>query len=106
MGIGNAVVTMLAGLILLASAPAQAQGNGTAAEVTDRATLKAFVEKARGYLSDMATVRDIAQMGHDFRVDGPWNAGDMFLITMTRERRGAHARREPDGGCQGSRRRA
>ena len=84
MGIGNAVVTMLAGLILLASAPAQAEGNGTAAEVTDRATLKAFVEKARGYLSDMATVRDIAQMGHDFRVDGPWNAGDMFLITMTK----------------------
>ena len=39
MGIGNAVVTMLAGLILLASVPAQAEGNGTAAEVTDRATL-------------------------------------------------------------------
>ena len=77
-------VAVLAAWIVLAGAPAHADNGTTAAEVTDRPTLQAFVETAKEYLEGLTTVRDIAEMGHFFRVDGRWNAGDMFLITMTR----------------------
>lgn len=43
----SAVVAMLAAFVLLASAPVYADGKPTAAEVTDGATLKAFVEGAK-----------------------------------------------------------
>ena len=83
MSMRNAVVTTLAALVVLASAPVYADGRTTAGEVTDRPTLKAFVEAAKEYLEGLTTVAEIAQMAHFFRVDGPWNAGDMYLMTMT-----------------------
>ena len=76
---------IFAAFVLLTSPPVYADSGPTAGEVTDRPTLKAFVEKAKDYLEGLTTVRQIAQMAHFFRVDGPWNAGDMFLITMTRK---------------------
>ena len=77
-------ITVLAASILLASAPVQAESGTTAGEVTDRPTLKAFVETGKEYLEGLTTVTEIAEMAHFFRIDGPWNDGDMFLITMTR----------------------
>ena len=80
MSMRNVVV---AAFVVLASAPVYADGRTTAGEVTDRPTLKAFVETAKEYLEGLTTVTEIAQMAHFFRVDGPWNAGDMYLMTMT-----------------------
>ena len=68
--------------VLLTSPPIYADSGPTTGEVTDRPTLKAFVEKAKNYLEGLTTVRQIAQIAHFFRVYGPWNAGDMFLITI------------------------
>ena len=81
----SSAIAILAAFILTAGTPAIADDKVTAAEVTDRPTLKAFVEGAKEYLEGRTTVKEISQTAHFFRVDGPWNAGDMFLITMTRD---------------------
>ena len=87
MGMRKVALAALASLVLLGgSASVHADSPTTASEVTeDRSTLKAFVETAKEYLVGLTTVKEVARMAHFFRVDGQWNAGDMFLITMTRD---------------------
>ena len=85
MGMRNAAASILTAFIVLTGVPVYAGAGTTAAEVSDRATLKAFVETAREYLKSLTTVTEIARMAHELRVDGPWNTGNMFLITMTRD---------------------
>ncbi len=76
-------VATLTAFVLLASAPVYADAKPTASEVTDRPTLKAFVESAKEFIEDRTSLTEIARLRDVWRGDGPWNAGDMFLITMT-----------------------
>ena len=68
MSIRRVTALTLSALLLLASVtacsdePHTASDAVAATEVTDRATLKAFVEGARDYLEGVTTVRGIAQL--------------------------------------------
>ncbi len=55
----------------------------TASEVTDRPTLRAFVEGAKDYLESVTTVTGIARLRDAFRSEGPWKSGSLFLTTLT-----------------------
>jgi len=55
----------------------------TASEVTDRTTLKAFVEDVRVYQESITTVTGIARLRDFFRTEGRYKSGSIFLITMT-----------------------
>lgn len=83
MSMRSRAVAMFAAFVMLAGAPVWADDRITAKEVTDRHTLKAFVESAKNYLEGLTTLSEIAQLREVLRANGPWNAGDMFLITMT-----------------------
>ena len=51
-------------------------GRITASEVTDRATLRTFVEGAKSHVESITTVTGIARLG-------PWKSGSIFLMTLT-----------------------
>lgn len=54
-----------------------------ATEVTDRPTLKTFVEGAAIYVSSSTTVAEIAQLRDVFRAEGRWKQGSLYLTIMT-----------------------
>lgn len=80
---------LLAGVSACSDEPDAATKAGTpidgvhATEVTDRPTLKTFVEHAATYVSSSTTVTEIAQMRNDFRTKSRWKSGSMYLIIMT-----------------------
>ena len=84
----RAIIVALAAFLLVASASAcgdTAPEAITASEVTDRPTLRAFVEDAKSYLEGVTTVTGIAQLRNTFRAEGEWKSGSLFLMTMTRD---------------------
>lgn len=57
-----------------------------ASEVTDRSTLKAFVEGAKSYVQDVTTtVTGVAQLRDVFRAEGRWKSGSLFLMITSED---------------------
>ena len=79
-----AVLAILAAFVLLASASGHAQDRITANAVTDRTTLKGFVEGAKHYLESITTLSEIARLRDVFRAEGRWKEGPLFLTILTR----------------------
>ena len=79
---GNRAVTMLAAFIVMASASVSADDRIDAGEVTDRPTLKAFVEGAKDYLEGITTLSETARLRDVFRAEGPWKSGSLFLTVL------------------------
>ena len=70
----------LAVLALVMSARGAAEDRVTAAEVVDRATLKAFVEGAKAEFEAITEVDEGAKLRDRLRQEGPLKSGSMFLI--------------------------
>lgn len=78
------VLATLTAFVLLAGAPVHAQDRIAADAVTDRTTLKSFVEGAKDYLEGIKTLSEIARLRDIFRAEGQWKAGPLFLMILTR----------------------
>ncbi|MDE0580372.1 MAG: cache domain-containing protein [bacterium] len=91
MSMKRATAATLSALLLLATVtacsdePDAATEVVAATEVTDRATLEAFVRGAKNYLEGVTTVRGIAQLRDVLRSEGQWKSGSLYLITLTGE---------------------
>ncbi|MDE2789420.1 MAG: hypothetical protein OXI81_03225 [Paracoccaceae bacterium] len=80
----RAALVTVATFVLLASASVHAQDRIAENAVTDRATLRAFVEDPKEYLEGITTLTEIARLCDVFRADGLWKAGPLFLTILTR----------------------
>ena len=69
-------------VVLLASSSVCADDRITAIEVTDRPTLRAFVEGAKDYLEGVTTLSETAQLRGIFRTEGQWKSGPLFLMML------------------------
>ncbi len=57
----------------------------TAGEVVDRETLQAFVEGAKEYLEGITDLSGVASRTEEFRSEGDWKSGSIYLIVLTTE---------------------
>ena len=78
----SAAVATLAAFVLLASSSVSADDRITAIEVTDRPTLRAFIEGAKDYLEGITTLSETARLRDIFRAEGRWKSGSLFLILL------------------------
>ena len=69
---------LLLGLFALFSAHARV----TAPEVTDPATLRAFVEGAKAHIEAITSVDEAGALRDKLRTEGDWKSGPVFLITF------------------------
>ena len=82
MNIGTSAVATLAAFALVACASARANDRIAASEVTDRPTLGAFVEGAKGYLEGITTLSETARLRDVFRTEGRWKSGSLYLSIL------------------------
>lgn len=85
MAVTLSVLLVLASVSACSDDPDAEPEVSAAADVMDRATLKAFVEGAKSYLEGVTTVKGIAQLRDIFRAEGRWKSGSLYLTTMTRD---------------------
>ena len=57
----------------------------TASEVVDRETLQTFAEQAKGALEGAADFSEVATLVEEFRSEGDWKAGSMYVVILTLE---------------------
>ncbi len=78
-------VLMLASVLPVAH-PAIAQDEEiTASEVVDRETLKAFVYTAKAYADNATSLPEYLGVLQEFRTEGPWNQGAIYLFVFSTE---------------------
>ena len=69
--------------ILTCTRPAIAQETAaTAGDVTDPASLRAFVEYAKTQLDDIADAAELAVLWGSMRLEGDWKSGNTYLIVL------------------------
>lgn len=78
----GAARAIFAALVLLAGSSVSADDRITAIEVTDRPTLKAFIENAKDYLEGVTTLSETARLRDIFRAEGRWKSGPLFLMML------------------------
>ena len=72
--------------LLPAMHPAIAQNTEvTAGDVVDRETLKAFVLAAKAYGDKASTLPEYLNILQEFRTEGPWKQGSIYLFLFTTE---------------------
>ena len=72
--------------LLPAAHPAIAQDpEVTAGDVVDRETLKAFVHAAKAYGDKASTLPEYLAILQEFRTEGPWKQGSIYLFLFTTE---------------------
>ena len=77
------LILALTGL-LPAVHPAVAQdAEVTAADVVDRETLKAFVLAAKAHADNAASLPDYLNVLQEFRTEGPWKQGAIYLFVFS-----------------------
>ncbi len=82
----TAVLILALAALLPAAHPAIAQdAEVTAADVVDRETLKAFVEAAKAYGDKASTLPEYLKILQEFRTEGPWKQGSIYLFLFTTE---------------------
>ncbi len=62
--------------------PVSALAEISAADVTDRASLKAFVEQARDYMQAVTTLEEASKFRRLFSTEGRWKDGDMYIALL------------------------
>ena len=75
-------VATLAAVALVAYASARADDRMTANQVTDRPTLRAFVEAGKNYLEGITTLSETARLREVFRTEGRWKSGPLYLSIL------------------------
>ena len=81
-----AVLILSLASVLPAVHPAVAQDpEVTAADVVDRETLKAFVHAAKAYGDKAASLPEYLNILEEFRTEGPWKQGSIYLFLFTTE---------------------
>ena len=82
----TAVLILALAALLPAAHPAIAQdAEVTAGDVVDRETLKAFVEAAKAYGDKASTLPEYLNILQEFREEGPWKQGSIYLFLFTTE---------------------
>ena len=72
--------------VLPAVHPAIAQDSEvTAGDVVDRETLKAFVHAAKAYGDKATSLPEYLNILEEFRTEGPWKQGSIYLFLFTTE---------------------
>ncbi|MXY84399.1 MAG: hypothetical protein F4Y91_20665 [Gemmatimonadetes bacterium] len=72
--------------LLSAAHPAIAQDpEVTASDVVDRETLKAFVLAAKAYGDQASSLPEYLAILQEFRTEGPWKQGSIYLFLFTTE---------------------
>ena len=71
-------------LALVSLLPAVAQDSEiTASDVVDRETLKAFVLAVKAYADNATTLAEYISILQEFRTEGPWKQGSIYLFVLT-----------------------
>ena len=82
----TAVLMLALASLLPAAHPAIAQDSEiTAGDVVDRETLKAFVLAAKAYGDKAASLPEYLAILQEFRTEGPWKQGSIYLFLFTTE---------------------
>ena len=82
----TAVLILALATLLPAAHPAIAQDpEVTAGDVVDRETLKAFVHAAKAYGDKASTLPEYLAILQEFRTEGPWKQGSIYLFLFTTE---------------------
>ena len=82
----TAVLMLALTSLLPAAHPAIAQDpEVTAGDVVDRETLKAFVLAAKAYGDKASTLPEYLNILQEFRTEGPWKQGSIYLFLFTTE---------------------
>ena len=82
----TAVLMLALATFLSAAHPAIAQdAEITAGDVVDRETLKAFVLAAKAYGDKASTLPEYLNILQEFRTEGPWKQGSIYLFLFTTE---------------------
>ena len=80
----TAVLMLALTTLLPAAHPATAQdAEITAGDVVDRETLKAFVLAAKAYGDKASTLPEYLNILQEFRTEGPWKQGSIYLFVGT-----------------------
>ncbi len=80
----TAVLIMALTILLPAAYPAIAQDpEVTAGDVVDRETLKAFVHAAKAYLDNATSLSEYLAILQEFRTEGVWKQGSIYLFAGT-----------------------
>ena len=81
-----AVLILSLASVLPAVHPAVAQDpEVTAGDVVDRETLKAFVHAAKAYGDKATSLPEYLNILEEFRTEGPWKQGSIYLFLFTTE---------------------
>ena len=82
----TAVLMLALTALLPAAHPAIAQdAEVTAGDVVDRETLKAFVLAAKAYGDKASTLPEYLNILQEFRTEGPWKQGSVYLFLFSTE---------------------
>lgn len=82
----SAVLILALTILLPAVHPAIAQdAEVTAGDVVDRETLKAFVLAAKAYGDKASTLPEYLNILQEFRTEGPWKQGSVYLFLFSTE---------------------
>ncbi|MCE2448635.1 MAG: cache domain-containing protein [Candidatus Latescibacteria bacterium] len=82
----TAVLILALAALLPAAHPAIAQDpEVTAGDVVDRETLKAFVLAAKAYGDKATSLPEYLNILQEFRTEGPWKQGSIYLFLFTTE---------------------
>ena len=82
----TAVLVLALTTLLPAAHPAIAQDpEVTAGDVVDRETLKAFVLAAKAYGDKASTLPEYLNILQEFRTEGPWKQGSIYLFLFSTE---------------------
>ena len=82
----TAVLMLALATFLPAAHPAIAQdAEVTAGDVVDRETLKAFVLAAKAYGDKASTLPEYLNILQEFRTEGPWKQGSIYLFLFSTE---------------------
>ena len=80
----TAVLILVLAALLPAVHPAIAQdAEVTAGDVVDRETLKAFVLAAAAYANEASSLPEYLNVLQEFRTEGPWKQGSIYLFVAT-----------------------
>ena len=80
----TAVLMLALATLLPAAHPATAQdAEVTAGDVVDRETLKAFVLAAAAYGDQASSLAEYLAILQEFRTEGPWKQGSIYLFLST-----------------------
>ena len=80
----TAVLIIALAILLPAAHPAIAQDpEVTAGDVVDRETLKAFVHAAKAYLNNATSLPEYLAILQEFRTEGVWKQGSIYLFVGT-----------------------